>query len=165
VLSGDHTSVVRAVAEESGIDPENALARVSPEEKRAIVARMQETGNRVVMIGDGVNDAAALVQADVGIAVAGGTTASMVAADLFLTRRGLAPIAELFSSSRRVMMVIKRNLGLSLAYNMVMASLAFGGLVSPLVAAIAMPISSLAVVVSSIAQSTFRSDRQDAALA
>jgi Cu2+-exporting ATPase len=99
-----------------------------------------------------VNDAAALQQADVGIAVHGGSTASLIAADVFLTREGLTPIAGLLGRAHRTMRVIRRNLGFSLAYNVFGAALAMSGLVDPLVAAIAMPLSSLTVVLSSIAQ-------------
>ncbi len=94
-------------------------------------------------------DAAALQAAQVGIAVQGGSTPSLVAADVFLTRDGLQPVSVLLNGSRRTMRVIRRNLGLSLLYNVVGASAAMLGLVTPLVAAIAMPVSSLAVVLSS----------------
>lgn len=156
ICSGDHRSVVLDVARAVGIPPERALGGVEPEDKKALVERLQGGGRTVVMIGDGVNDAAALSQADVGIAVPGGTQASLVAADVFLTSGGLASVALVFSSSRRVMGVIRRNLGLSLVYNVVVAALAIAGRVDPLLAAVAMPVSSLAVVLSSIAQRTFR---------
>lgn len=155
LLSGDHPAVVQAVARILNLPPGQAYGSVSPEEKAAYVARLQAEGHVVAMVGDGVNDATALQQADVGIAVHGGSTASLMAADVFLTREGLAPIATLLAGADRVMRVIRRNLGLSLVYNGFGAALAMSGQVDPLVAAIAMPVSSLVVVLSSITQRTF----------
>jgi len=155
VLSGDHPHVVADLAKSLGVDPSAVEGGASPELKRERVHELRARGHIVVMVGDGVNDAAALAEADVGIAVSGGTSASLVAADVFATGGGLDAIALLFDSSRRVMRVIRRNLGLSLAYNLVVAALAVSGRVDPLVAAIAMPVSSLAVVLSSVLQHTF----------
>ena len=156
VLSGDHPTVVAAVARQLGLPPERAHGHVAPEEKQAFVEERRADGRTVVMIGDGVNDAAALQAADVGVAVEGGSTASLVAADIFLTRDGLQPVADLFDGSHHVMRVIRRNLGFSLGYNFIGALAAMSGLVGPLVAAIAMPISSLVVVTASILQGSFR---------
>lgn len=156
LLSGDHPEVVRAVAETLGLPLAHARGSVSPEGKQRFIAQLRQAGGRTVaMVGDGVNDAAALQAADVGIAVHGGSTASLVAADVFLTRAGLEPVAELLVGARRVMRVIRRNLGLSLIYNLLGATAAVAGLVSPLVAAVAMPVSSLLVVTSSITQRSF----------
>ena len=155
LCSGDHPHVVAAVARQLGLDAARAHGHVSPEAKRAFVGDLQAEGRTVAMVGDGVNDAAALQAADVGVAVYGGATASLVAADVFLTRDGVEPLADLLDGAGHVMRVIRRNLGLSLLYNVVGAGLAVAGLVSPLVAAIAMPISSLVVVASSILQRPF----------
>lgn len=152
LLSGDHLAVVQAVARALNLPPDQVRGGVGPEEKAAYVRQLQADGHVVAMAGDGVNDAAALQQADVGIAVHGGSTASLIAADVFLTREGLTPIAGLLGRAHRTMRVIRRNLGFSLAYNVFGAALAMSGLVDPLVAAIAMPLSSLTVVLSSIAQ-------------
>ena len=154
LLSGDHPDVVHSVAQSLSIPISHAFGGVSPEEKQIFVEQLRAKLT-VAMIGDGVNDAAALQAAQVGIAVQGGSTPSLVAADVFLTREGLQPISALLNGSRRTMRVIRRNLGLSLLYNVVGASAAMLGLVTPLVAAIAMPLSSLAVVLSSILQRTF----------
>ena len=153
--SGDHPDVARAVAEEVGIEAGDAHGSVSPEGKRAFVEALQAGGAVVLMVGDGVNDAAALRAADVGVAVGGGSTASLVAADVFLTRPGLAPLADALRGSKRTLGVVRRNLGLSLVYNLGGAAAAVAGLVTPLVAAVAMPISSLVVVTSSILQRSF----------
>jgi len=157
LLSGDHPRVARAVARTLGIRSDRVRGRVMPEDKQRFVEDLREEGRTVAMIGDGVNDAAALQAADVGVAVEGGSTASLVAADVFLTRHGLDPVADLFNGADRVMRVIRRNLGFSLCYNIVGAAAAMSGLVGPLVAAIAMPLSSLVVVTSSIGQRSFAS--------
>ncbi len=155
LLSGDHEAVVHDVAVSLGLNAETAFGAYTPEAKQAFVAQLQADGHTVAMIGDGVNDAAALQTADVGIAVEGGATPSLVAADVFLTRDGLRPVAELLDGSQRVMRVIRRTLGISLAYNALGATAALLGLVTPLVAAVAMPVSSLLVVVLAITQRTF----------
>ncbi len=156
ILSGDDPRVVASVAARLGIAPEDALGGRTPEEKRDLVASLvaeREAEGRgapaVVMVGDGVNDAAALALADVGVAVLGGKGASLVAADVVLTREGVAPLLDLLRGSRRVFGVIRRNLAFSLVYNVAGASLALLGLVGPLLAAVLMPVSSLSVVLSS----------------
>jgi Cu2+-exporting ATPase len=106
-------------------------------------------------VGDGVNDAAALALADVGIAVHGGTGATMVAADIVLTREGVAPLMDILDGARRLRGVIWRNIGFSLFYNAGASALAFFGLIGPLMAAILMPVSSLTVVLSSTFTRTF----------
>jgi Cu2+-exporting ATPase len=158
LCSGDHPHTVQAVARRLGIPADRADGHVSPEEKRDYVERLQSGGHTVMMIGDGVNDAAALQRADIGVAVEGGSTASLVAADIFLTRDGLEPVADLFDGAENVMRVIRRNLGFSLSYNVLGAIAAIVGIVGPLVAAIAMPISSLIVVAASILQGSFDVD-------
>ena len=155
IASGDHPDVVAAVGRELGLPPEACLGGVSPEGKRALVEAARKDGP-VVMIGDGVNDAAALTAATVGIAVHGGAEASLAAADVFVTRPGLAPIADLVDGAHRTVKVIRRNLAFSIAYNLVGAALAATGHLSPLVAAVMMPLSSITVITSSHSTRAFR---------
>lgn len=158
ILSGDHPAIVAELGARLGLAPEDAQGGLSPEAKRDIVAallsRLDRTGT-IVMVGDGVNDAAALALADVGVAVHGGTGASMLAADVVLTREGVSPLLEVLDGARRLRGVIGRNIAFSILYNAAAASLAIAGLVAPLLAAVLMPISSLTVVLSSAATRTF----------
>jgi P-type Cu2+ transporter len=156
LLSGDYPEVVAAVGRRLGLDPCDYRGGVAPEEKMRLVAAGAAEGP-VVMVGDGVNDAAALAAATVGIAVQGGAEAALSAADVFVTRPGVARVAELLDGARRTMRVVKRNLALSLVYNVAGVSLAMAGLLNPLVAAVLMPLSSLTVIMSSYRARTFRS--------
>ena len=158
ILSGDHPDVVARVAATLGLPSEDALGGLTPEGKRDIVAGLVAGASRpgvVVMVGDGVNDAAALALADVGIAVHGGTGATIVAADIVLTREGVAPLIDILDGARRLRGVIGRNIGFSLFYNAGASALALFGLVGPLLAAVLMPVSSLTVIVSSAFTRTF----------
>lgn len=152
ILSGDHPETVARLAETLGIPEADALGGVTPEEKQAIVQELQEAGHRVMVVGDGVNDAAALRQSDVGVAVGGGSTASLVAADVFLTQPGLAPVLRAMATGRTAVRTVRRALAVSLAYNALGAAAAVVGLVTPLVAAVAMPVSSLLVVTIALTQ-------------
>jgi Cu2+-exporting ATPase len=154
ILSGDHSQIAAAVGDALGFAPEDVLGDQSPEAKLAYIQGLQASGATVAMIGDGVNDAASLSIADVGIAVEGGTDLNLVAADVFLTRSGLEPLNGLFDVSRIAMKTVHRNLGISLVYNAVTMTMAAFGLVTPLFAAILMPLSSLVVVFSSLVQKT-----------
>jgi Cu2+-exporting ATPase len=160
LLSGDDPRLVERTAARLGIEPQDAKGGVSPEEKRAFVEALKADPKAVVMmVGDGVNDAAALQAAHVGVAVHGGAQASLVAADIFTTRPGLDPVLELLEGSKEVLKTVRRGLALSAGYNLVGMSLAAFGLAGPLLGAIAMPISSLAVVASSLSQRSFRPPR------
>lgn len=175
VLSGDHPAVVQRVALSLGVAPERAQGGLSPEDKRDVVAELRDARGRqpersvwwsrrqpgaIVMVGDGVNDAAAMALADVGIAVHGGAGASLAAADVVLTRPGLAPLGEVLFGARRVLWVVYRNLLFSLVYNAVGAALAMAGWVGPLLAAILMPLSSLTVILSSALARPFGTARR-----
>jgi Cu2+-exporting ATPase len=150
ILSGDAEPVVKAVAARVGVRADRAAGEVSPEDKLLAVSRAQcvgaAGGGVTVMIGDGVNDAAALAAADVGIAVHGGAEASLAAADVYVARSGLTPLVQLFATSRRAMRIIRRNLLVSLSYNLLAGGLAAAGIMTPLVAAIIMPVSSATVL-------------------
>jgi len=148
IVSGDHPGAVAAVAHALGVPPDRARGGASPEDKVAAVIEGREYA-RVVMVGDGVNDAAALAAANVGIAVHGGAEAAFSVADVFVTRPGVARLVELVEGCRHTLRVVKRNLVFSLAYNVIAVGLAMTGLINPLVAAILMPLSSLTVIASS----------------
>ena len=154
VLSGDHPGTVRALLQRLHLDPSSGRGGAVPEEK---VERVREAADEgpVVMVGDGVNDAAALAAATVGVGVHGGAEAALAAADVYLGEPGLAPLVRLLDGSERTLGVIRRNLVFSLGYNAVAVTLAMMGLMHPLVAAILMPASSITVVVSSYRAKTF----------
>ncbi|MBK7582236.1 MAG: heavy metal translocating P-type ATPase [Myxococcales bacterium] len=154
ILSGDQPEVVESVARQLDLPLAFALGGASPEDKLAVIEREAERG-AVVMVGDGVNDAAALARAHVGIAVHGGAEASLAAADAFTTEPGVLPVLRLFTGARRTFRVIRRNILLSLGYNAICATLAVFGAIAPWIAAILMPLSSLTVVTSSYRSKTF----------
>ena len=154
VLSGDHPGTVRALLRRLRLDPSSGRGGAVPEDKVERVRQTAEQGP-VVMVGDGVNDAAALAAATVGVGVHGGAEAALAAADVYLGEPGLAPLVRLLDGSERTLGVIRRNLVFSLGYNAVAVTLAMLGLMHPLVAAILMPASSITVVVSSYRAKTF----------
>ncbi len=158
ILSGDHPEAVRTVGERVGVGPDACEGGATPERKLEVIESMARAGT-VVMVGDGVNDAGALSAATVGIAVHGGADVSMNVADVYVGRPGLRPVRELFEGARRTRTVIRRNLGASLAYNVVCATLAVSGFISPLLAAVLMPASSLTVVLLSYRSRTFEGER------
>ena len=148
MLSGDSPDVVRAVGASLGFAPSDAIGAASPEDKLAFVERLKTSG-RVVMVGDGVNDAAAIAAAHVGIGVHGGAEACLSTADIYLTRPGLSALVELTEGARNTMGVIRRNIGFSIGYNIIGAAMAVVGILNPLIAAVLMPTSSLTVVLGS----------------
>jgi Cu2+-exporting ATPase len=154
ILSGDHPAVVQSVADQVGVAPEASRGAATPEDKLEAV-RDASVNTTVAMVGDGVNDAAALAAATVGIGVHGGAEAALAAADVYLGRPGLGPVAELLRGSHRTLGVIRRNLVFSLTYNIVAVTFAITGHMSPLLAAILMPLSSMTVVLSSYRARTF----------
>ncbi|MFO0838481.1 MAG: heavy metal translocating P-type ATPase [Phycisphaerae bacterium] len=145
ILSGDDARVVFHTGDLLGIDRTATRGAATPEIKLQVVQAARSSGP-VVMVGDGVNDAAALSAASVGIAVHGGAEASLAAAHVYLSRPGLTPIVELVDTSRQVFRAIRRGLYISLTYNVLAAALAMTGVLTPLIAAILMPISSFTVL-------------------
>jgi Cu2+-exporting ATPase len=148
MLSGDAPDVVRSVGDSLGFAPSDTVGAASPEDKLAFVEQLKAIG-RVVMVGDGVNDAAAIAAANVGIGVHGGAEACMATADIYLTRPGLSALVELTEGARNTMRVIRRNIGFSICYNLIGAGMAITGVLNPLIAAILMPTASLTVVLGS----------------
>ena len=144
VLSGDKRAVVSAITAELG-DIERQ-AEVLPKDKADVVRALQRQGAIVAMVGDGVNDAPALIQADVGIALASGTDVSIESADIVLSHNELLNVTEARRLASRTLRTIRQNIVLSISYNIIMVPLAMMGLVNPLMAAITMPISSLLVI-------------------
>jgi Cu2+-exporting ATPase len=155
MASGDVGEVARAVGHTLGFAPDDIHGTMSPEGKLALVESLRRSGQPVVMVGDGVNDAAAIAAASVGIGVHGGAEACLASADVFLARPGLTPLRELIEGAERTVHVIRRNFAFSLSYNVIGASLAMAGLLTPLIAAILMPLSSLTVVIASWRGRTF----------
>ncbi|MFY9231370.1 MAG: heavy metal translocating P-type ATPase [Candidatus Nanopelagicales bacterium] len=155
LLTGDHEAAARSVAAEVGID--DVIAGVLPEEKVATVERLQESGAIVAMVGDGVNDAAALAQADLGMAMGTGTDVAIEAADLTLVRGDLRSAVDGLRLSRRTLAIIKGNLFWAFAYNAAAIPLAMAGLLNPLVAGAAMAFSSVFVVSNSLRLRRFSS--------
>lgn len=148
MLSGDTPDVVSSVGRALGFAAQDAIGAASPEDKLAFIEREKTTGT-VVMVGDGVNDAAAIAAAHVGIGVHGGAEACLATSDIYLTRPGLSALVELTEGARRTMRVIRRNIAFSVAYNILGAGMAVFGVLTPLIAAILMPTSSITVVLGS----------------
>ncbi|MFE6820173.1 heavy metal translocating P-type ATPase [Streptomyces sp. NPDC057677] len=148
LLTGDHTAVAEAVAAEVGID--EVIAEVLPEEKAEVVRRLQAEGRMVAMVGDGVNDAAALATADLGLAMGTGTDAAIEASDLTLVRGDLRVAADAIRLARRTLATIKGNLGWAFGYNVAALPLAAAGLLNPMIAGLAMAFSSVFVVSNSL---------------
>jgi Cu+-exporting ATPase len=154
LLTGDNEAVAASVAAEVGID--DVIANVLPADKVEVVRRLQREGKVVAMAGDGVNDAGALAQADLGLAMGGGTDVAIEASDLTLVRGDLTIASDAIALSRRTLRVIKGNLVWAFGYNVAAIPLAAAGLLNPMLAGATMAVSSVFVVANSLRLRNFQ---------
>ncbi|MFP5021653.1 heavy metal translocating P-type ATPase [Pseudonocardia phyllosphaerae] len=156
LLTGDNRAVAESVAREVGIAADAVVADVLPEEKLAVVERLQGEGKVVAMVGDGVNDAAALARADLGLAMGTGTDVAIEASDITLVRGDLRAAVDAIRLSRKTLGTIKSNLFWAFGYNTAAIPLAAFGLLNPMLAGAAMAVSSVCVVLNSLRLRSFR---------
>jgi len=165
MITGDNFNTARAIAQEVGIN--NILSEVLPDEKTREIVKLQKTGKKVAMVGDGINDAPALAQADLGIAMGSGTDIAMETGDIILVKNDLNDVVTALELSEETMGKIKQNLFFALFYNLIgipiaaRAFVSFGLLLNPELAGLAMALSSISVVTNSLLLRTFRPQRRN----
>jgi Cu+-exporting ATPase len=159
LLTGDNAGAATAVAAEVGIDPADVIAGVRPEQKVERISALQDAGKNVAMVGDGVNDAAALAKADLGLAMGAGTDVAIEASDITLMNNDLRSAVDSIRLSRKTLRTIHGNLFWAFAYNVALIPVAAFGLLNPMLAGIAMAFSSVFVVSNSLRLRGFRSSR------
>ena len=156
LLTGDNAGAAHAVARAVGINEANVTAEVMPSDKVEAITRLQQQGKTVAMVGDGVNDAAALAQADLGIAMGAGADVAIEASDITVMNNDLRSVADAVRLARATLRIIKGNLFWAFAYNIILLPVAAFGLLNPLFAGIAMALSSVFVVSNSLRLKSFR---------
>lgn len=160
LLSGDQNAVAQTVA--SRLGGMEVIAEVLPEDKNRVIQALQAQGQQVAMVGDGVNDAPALVRANVGIALGSGTDVSMESADIVLMNNDILAVDTALALSERTLRTVRQNIASSIAYNLIMVPLAVAGMLTPLMAAITMPLSSLVVIGNAARIRSFFSEKASA---
>ena len=158
LVTGDNSRTAKAIATQLGIAPENVFAEIRPEQKAAFVKKLQEQGERVAFVGDGINDAPALEQADLGVAVSRASDVAREAADIVLLNSDIEAVPEALGLARATLRTIKQNLFWAFFYNAIGVPLAALGFMSPILCAAAMGFSDLIVIGNALRLRSWRPD-------